>query len=82
MQHEVTQQAELRSGQLDVHPLAAHALAAFVQVQPGGFKTGLVGKALRPAQQRLNAQLQLFGVEGLAQVVVGPSLQPLDALGP
>ncbi|MNN69248.1 hypothetical protein D3C81_1850210 [compost metagenome] len=82
VQHEVTQQAEFGSGQLDINPFAAHALAAFVQVQSGSFEPGLVGKAPRPAQQRLNAQLQLFGVEGLAQIVVRSRLQSLDALGP
>ncbi len=34
------------------------------------------------AQQRLDAQVQLFGVEGFGQVIVGAGLEAFDPFGP
>ncbi len=82
MQHEVAQQAKLRSGELDVDAIAAHALAAFIQLQACSFQSWLVGQAAGTAQQGLNAQLQFLGVKGLAEVVVRPGLQTFDAFRP
>ncbi|MNF86512.1 hypothetical protein D3C84_689510 [compost metagenome] len=82
MQHEVAQQAELGGGQLHVLAITADALAALVQVQAGRFQPGLVGQAMGAAEQRLDAQSELFGMEGLGQVIVGAGLEAIDALGP
>ncbi|MNI31423.1 hypothetical protein D3C73_853080 [compost metagenome] len=82
VQHEITQQAKLRGGQLNVRTVAHNALATFVQMQPGSLERWLVDLAMGAAQQRLDAQKQLFGMEWLGQVVVGAGLEAFDAFGP
>ena len=42
----------------------------------------MIGLAVGAAQQRLDAQVQFFGVEGFGQVIVGAGLEAFDALGP
>ncbi|MNH12255.1 hypothetical protein D3C79_717910 [compost metagenome] len=82
VQHKISQQAKLGSGELDVDTGAGHTLAAFVQLQAGSFQGRLVGQATGTTQQRLDAQLQFFRVKRLAQVVIGAGFEALDALGP
>ena len=76
MQHEIAQQAELASGQLDVLAVLAAALARLVQLQASGLQHRLVGQTVGTAQQRLDAQ-QLLGMEGFGQVVVGAGLETI-----
>jgi hypothetical protein len=81
MEHEVPQQPELGSGELEARAAGGQALRVFIEAQPRrGQRTG--AEAAAALQDRADARQQFRGMERLADIVVGAAPEALDALLP